>query len=169
MTPPSGPFFSQVRDFASMKTTRTGLSVRPTSRTFSIRCAFPFGCRRFLHCPLFSHPKLVTQEKRSDERSCARFQSGRSPDVSRWKVGRIAQIVLQSSVGAQSLHAPTLSFYAQFFTKRRSFRDRHLLIKPEHQPDADHPVPLNLIVVARMLSQASLRGWTVITTRIISS
>ena len=50
-----------------LKTPKTGLSVRPTSRTRSIRCGFWGGCMRFSHCPLFSHPKLGAHNKRSIE------------------------------------------------------------------------------------------------------
>ena len=43
-----------------LRTLKTDLWVRPISRTRFIRCAFFDGCKRFLHCWLFSHPKLVT-------------------------------------------------------------------------------------------------------------
>ena len=56
-----------------LRTLRIGLPVRPTSRKLSIRCASLDGCRRFLHCPLFQHPKLVTRENGRPETSCSRF------------------------------------------------------------------------------------------------
>ena len=43
----------------ALEDAKTGLWIRPKSRTRLIRCAFLDGCERFLHCPLFSHPKLV--------------------------------------------------------------------------------------------------------------
>ena len=42
-----------------LKTLKTGLWVQPISRTRFIRCGFLDSCGRFLHCSLFSHPKLV--------------------------------------------------------------------------------------------------------------
>ena len=54
-------------------------------------------------------------------------------------------------------------------TIRRSFIDGHLLIKEEHQSDAEHPVPLNLIIDANLSTQTSLRSWTVNKARITSS
>ena len=36
---------------------------RPCAMSSFIRCACLDGCKRFLHSPLFSHPKLVTLEK----------------------------------------------------------------------------------------------------------
>ena len=69
LRPPSGPLLTgeglcHVEFQERLRTLRTGLSVQPISRTRSIRCASLDGCGRFLHCPLFSHPKLATQEKR---------------------------------------------------------------------------------------------------------
>ena len=56
-------FHAESKDL--LGTLRTGLSVRLTSNMPSVRCAFLNGCKRFLHCALLSHPKLVTWEKRS--------------------------------------------------------------------------------------------------------
>ena len=49
------------------------LWVRPTSRTRFTRCAFRVGCKRFFVCtvPLFSHPKLTTQERTVDQNRLA--------------------------------------------------------------------------------------------------
>ena len=66
-------FFWTVAHFARSnlrrcpKTLRTGLSVQPIFRTRSITCGFVDGCGRSSRCPLSSHPKLGTQEKRSIE------------------------------------------------------------------------------------------------------
>ena len=55
------------------KMLRTGLSVRPISRTCFIKCAFLDGYKRSLHCPLFSHPKLITWENDRAKTTCSRF------------------------------------------------------------------------------------------------
>ena len=70
LNPPSGPLPTSKNSTMSnyrerLKTLKIGLRVRPTLRMRFIRCAFLHGCKRFLHCPLFSHLKLATQEKRS--------------------------------------------------------------------------------------------------------
>ena len=46
-----------------LRTLRTGLSVRPISRTRFITGGFLSACKRFLRCPLSSHRKSVTLEK----------------------------------------------------------------------------------------------------------
>ena len=37
----------------------------PRLRMRFVRCACLDGCKRLLHCPVFSYPKLVIREKRS--------------------------------------------------------------------------------------------------------
>ena len=52
-----------------LRTLKTGLCARPILRMCFIRCASMDDCKRFfLHCPLSSHPKLVTREERSTKR-----------------------------------------------------------------------------------------------------
>ena len=59
------------------RTLRTVLRVRPISRTRFIGSGFLDGCKRFffffLQCPLFSHPKLVTQENDRTKTFLSRF------------------------------------------------------------------------------------------------
>ena len=66
--PPSGPLLTReafcfVEFQEHQKTLRTGLWVRPISRTRFTKCAFLHSCRGSLHSPLFSHPKLDAREK----------------------------------------------------------------------------------------------------------
>ena len=59
---------------ARLKTLKTGLSVRPASRTRFIRCGFLGGCRRFSHGLLFSHARSWVHRKNDGSKtSCSRF------------------------------------------------------------------------------------------------
>ena len=72
LIPPAGPLLTGERlchvEFqGSLEDAQNWFVVRLISNMRSIRCASLDACRRFLHCPLSSHPKLLTRGKRSME------------------------------------------------------------------------------------------------------